>query len=396
MLKIYSIARFLITTFLLVALAWFGFMTLEKFQTRYLDTLTPAEELVRTIKDGQISLEKYRQFGQIVQLEDVAKSVGSAENKLNIFSKNILTQTAKGKPPVMLAPIDSLTKSIKLQKEIIDTLKTIHQEEDLSVISLSGIGNLRIELEKAVNFAIVLQKSALADIDVQKGKILQQLKFNLLLVIGLALILYIVELIWLFQALRVKKSVPKVTVESTFGQEKPTQEVENLQPPEPVTPEVQSIGNSEESSVVESSAKESLIEPFVKPEPEINVPEVQRPDMVEVEPKDVSLNQAGAEIDITPVPEPTGEVKPKPLVDLVLMQLNFRKIEEAVDDINERVSLMAFNALLESARAGEAGKGFQVIAEELRRLADRSAKSASEMKQVFQEISNKLSNATTN
>jgi len=117
--------------------------------------------------------------------------------------------------------------------------------------------------------------------------------------------------------------------------------------------------------------------------------------MVEVVPKEVSLNQAGSEIDITPVSEPTGEVKPKPLVDLVLMQLNFRKIEETVDDINERVSLMAFNALLESARAGEAGKGFQVIAEELRRLADRSAKSASEMKQLFQEISNKLSNATT-
>ena len=86
MLKIYSIARFLITTFLLGALAWFGVMTLEKFQTRYLDTLTPVEELVRTIKDSQINLEKYRQFGQIVQLEDVAKSVGSAENKLNIFT----------------------------------------------------------------------------------------------------------------------------------------------------------------------------------------------------------------------------------------------------------------------------------------------------------------------
>ena len=131
MLKIYSIARFLITTFLLGALAWFGVMTLEKFQTRYLDTLTPVEELVRTIKDGQINLEKYRQFGQIVQLEDVAKSVGSAENKLNIFSKSTLSGTAKGKTPTKFAPIDSLNKSIKSQKEIIDTLKEIHQEENL-------------------------------------------------------------------------------------------------------------------------------------------------------------------------------------------------------------------------------------------------------------------------
>jgi hypothetical protein len=370
LLKIYSIARFLVTTFLLGALAWFGFMTLEKLQTRYLDTLTPAEELIRTIKDGQISLEKYRQFGQIVQLEDVAKSIGLAENKLNIFSKSALSGTAKGKTPAKFASIDSLNKSIKSQKEIIDTLKEIHQEEDLSAISISGIGNLRIELEKAVNFAIALRKSSLAEIGVQSGKILQQLKLNLLLVIGLALILYVVELIWLFRALRVKKTISKVT------------EGENSQPPEPVAPVVQPVSNSEESR----------IDTIVSPEPDIDVSDGQNPESGEVEPKDVSQTEVPPEISNPPSSEPTGEVQPKPSVDIVLMQLNFRKIEETVDDINERISLMAFNALLEAARAGEAGKGFQIVGEELRRLADRSSKSASEVKKLFTEISNKLSN----
>lgn len=348
MLKIYSIARFLVTTFLLGVLAWFGFMTLEKFQTRYLDTLTPAEELIRTIKDGQIYLEKYRQFGQIVQLEDVAKSVGLAVNKLNMFSKSALFRTAPGKKPVKFAPIDSLNKSIKSQKEIIDTLKEIHQEEDLSKISVSEVGNLRIELEKTVNFAIALRKLTLAEIGFQGGKILQQLKLNLLLVIGLALILYVVELILLFRALRVKKTVSKIT------------EVKNSQPPEP----------------------------------NIDILDGQKSESSEVEPKDFSQTEVPAEISIPPVAGQTGEVQPKPLVDIVLLQLNFRKIEEAVDDINERISLMAFNAFLEAARAGETGKGFQVIAEELRRLADRSSKSSSEMKKLFEEISNKLSNAT--
>jgi Methyl-accepting chemotaxis protein (MCP) signalling domain len=416
-LKIYSIARFLITTFLLGALAWFGFMTLDKFQTRYLDTLNPAEELIRIIKDGQISLEKYRQFGQVAQLEDVTKSVGLAETKLNIFSKSAQSGTAKGKTPVKFVAIDSLNKSIKSQKEIIDTLKLLHQEEDLSAASISGIGNLRIEMEKAVNFAIALRKSSLAEIGVQGGKVLSQLKFNLLVVLGLALILYLVEIIWLFLALRVKRTVSKATVEAApslnegpmqtnqLSSEIPEEEDENAdsaaeamsggepQPAEVVDPVAQPVGNLEAGSVVEASAKESLIEPAVKPELEINVAEAQKPEIVE--PNDVNLTQPTATISDPPVVEPTFEVRAKPLFDLIPLQLNFRKIEETVDDINERISLMAFNALLEAARAGEAGKGFQIVGEELRRIADRSTKSAGEIKELFEEISNQLSHVTT-
>jgi methyl-accepting chemotaxis protein len=153
--------------------------------------------------------------------------------------------------------------------------------------------------------------------------------------------------------------------------------------PEPVATVVQSVNNSEDSR----------IDSIVSPEPGIDVSDIQNPELDEVELKNFSQTQVTTEISNLPVSGQTGEVQPKPFVDIVLMQLNFRKIEEAVDDINERISLMAFNALLEAARAGEAGKGFQVIAEELRRLADRSSKSAGEVKKLFAEISNKLSNA---
>ena len=309
-LKVYSIGRFLITTFLLCALAWFGFTTLGKFQTRAFDTLTPVDELIRTIKNSQINLEKYRQFEQIVQLEDVAKNVAWAENKLNIFARGVLPETTQVEKPTIFATIDSLTKSIKSQKEIITNLKEIHQEEDLSKTSISGIGNLRIELEKVVNMAIALRKLTLAEIGVQSRKILHRLKFALPIALGLALVLYVIELILLFRALRYKKP----------AQDLP--EITNSPPPEPVP----------------------------------------------------------------------AAVQPRQYPDIPLLQSNFRKIEETVDDMGERISLMAFNALLEAARAGEAGKGFQIVAEELRRLADRSLKSASEVKKLLEEISNKLSN----
>jgi len=62
------------------------------------------------------------------------------------------------------------------------------------------------------------------------------------------------------------------------------------------------------------------------------------------------------------------------------------KIVALISQIASRTNLLALNASIEAARAGEGGRGFAIVADEVRQLADKSAKSLKEIEQIVMQI----------